>query len=62
MINNAAASLLEKIKPELLIAFSSIPEYGSLGFTVHFNEKEVVRIEWSGSVSNRLLPKAERGN
>ena len=60
-INFEAENLLEQIKPELLKAFSTIPEYGSLGFTVHLNEKEPVRIEWSSIVSRRLLPVEERG-
>ena len=55
-----AEDLLKKVEPELLKAFSSIPEYGSIGFTIYLNEKEPVRIEWSGSVSRRLLLKKER--
>lgn len=60
-ILNDAEKLLEKIKPDLLKAFSSIPDYGTLGLNIHFQEKEAVRVEWSGSISRRLLGKEVRG-
>ena len=56
-----AKDLLKSVEPELLKAFSSIPKYGSLGFTVHLNDGEPVRIEWIVSTSRKLLQKAERG-
>ena len=55
-------SLFQKVEPELLKAFSFVPEYGALSFTVVLNEREPVRIEWGVSTSRKLLRKAERGN
>lgn len=50
-----AEILIEYLKPELLNAFSNIPDYGSLGFIVHMHQGEPVRVEWSGSLSKKLI-------
>ena len=55
-------SLFEKVEPELLQAFSFIPEYGSLAFIIHVVEKEPVRLEWKVSTSRKLLRKSDRRN
>jgi len=55
-----AVRLLDTVKADLLRAFSSIPDFGTVGFTVFFNEGEPVRCEWSGSTSTLLGPRAER--
>ncbi len=52
--------LLEEINKSFMEAFTSIPEYGTIGFTVHLREQEPVRIEWSGSISHKLPPKGLR--
>jgi len=60
--NPAAEELLDKLRPDILKAFASIPAYGSIGFLVHFVENEPVRIEWTGSIQRKLAPKeANRG-
>jgi hypothetical protein len=56
-----AVALLERLKPDILKAFSTIPQYGSLGFTAHFIEGEPVRVEWSGTIQRKLAPRVERG-
>jgi hypothetical protein len=53
--------LFETIQPELLSAFSQIPDFGTIGLTIHLIEGEPVKIEWSGSTMKKLEPKAERG-
>lgn len=58
--NSEAARLLEKVKPEILRAFACIPDFGSLGFTVHFNEGEPVRFECAGSASHLLKALSQR--
>jgi hypothetical protein len=55
-----AEGLLEQIKPQLIDAFSNRPEFGALGFTVHFYERQAVRVEWTGSSSRILAPKRSR--
>lgn len=59
--NAQAVALLEKLRPDILKAFASIPAFGSLGFDVHFVEGEPVRVEWSGSIQRKLAPRADRG-
>lgn len=51
---NNSKSLLHKIEPELVQAFSEVPEYGTLGITVYLHQKEPVRVEWSGSITRKL--------
>jgi len=58
--NNSPARLLKIVEADLLKAFSTIPDFGNVGFTVYFNEGEPVRCEWSGSTSSLLGPRAER--
>lgn len=55
-----AEKLLEKLKPEIMKAFSKLPEYGQISFSVYLNECEPVRFEHSVSESLKLPKKAER--
>jgi len=52
--------LMGKLRPELTKAFSCIPDYGSLGIVIHFQEKEPVRVEYNGSISRKLPKLSER--
>ena len=47
----SGAALLEHLRPEIERALSSAPTFGYLGFRVHFNDGQPVRIEYEGAVS-----------
>jgi len=53
-------TVLGTLYPQLVELFKKVPDFGSVGFTVHFYEKEPVRIEWTGTSSKKVAPKAER--
>jgi hypothetical protein len=59
-VTNSGRRILEQLQPEIEKAFMSIPQYGDIRFTVFFNEGEAVRIEVSGAISKRLMPKDNR--
>jgi hypothetical protein len=54
------AAMLDRLLPDIEKAFTSIPAFGSIGFTVHFHDSEPTRIEWSGAISRQVRPKAGR--
>ncbi|MDC7220811.1 MAG: hypothetical protein PQJ59_12825 [Spirochaetales bacterium] len=54
---NEATALIEKIKTELITAFSPIPEFGTLGITVTLCQGEPVRVESSRSITRKLESK-----
>lgn len=59
--DSEARELLGKIQSEILKAFSHIPDYGCLSFSITLNEKEPVRFESGRSESRKLLKKVNRG-
>jgi hypothetical protein len=58
--NIEAVNLLRKNQEEILNALSNAPEYGSIGFRLHFVEGEVVRIETERTVHKKLAPLGRR--
>lgn len=58
---NTGAAILESLRPELEKAFRDIPQFGSVGFTVHFVDGYASRIEYSASLSRKVPARLERG-
>jgi hypothetical protein len=55
-----AINLLRKNQEEILNALANAPEYGSIGFRLHFVEGAVVRIETERTVHKKLAPVGRR--
>jgi DNA binding domain, excisionase family len=49
-----AEELVNRLRPDMIRAFSSVPEYGELGFTVRLRGGEMTCIEWTGSITQRV--------
>lgn len=47
-------ALVDRFSPLLVELFSEAPDYGTLGFTVHFTQNNPTRVEWAGSHSFKL--------
>ncbi len=58
--SNENKRVLDQLMPEIEKAYRSIPQYGDIGFKVFFHEGEPVRIEVTGGLSKKLMPKGER--
>ncbi len=49
-----AKELLEEIAPDFLEVFQTIPAYGCISLKVHLHDSRLVRIEWSGTKSQKI--------